>query len=93
MKTLAMRKAFLMPIWAVLAIGVLILPAAADVSAQAPPPDKRIEEIEKQVQALKQSVEDLRRDLLRRRNPKTKERSSRCGRGGSGHKRRSIIRK
>jgi carboxypeptidase Q len=64
MKTLAMRKACLMPIWAVLAIGVLILPAAPNASAQAPPPDKKSEEIEKQVQALKQSVEDLGRILL-----------------------------
>jgi hypothetical protein len=64
MKTLTMRKAFLTPIWTVLAIAVLIMPAATSASAQAPPPDKKIEEIEKQVQALKQTVEDLRRNLL-----------------------------
>jgi hypothetical protein len=64
MKTLAMRKAFFTPVWIVLAVTVLILPAFPNAFAQAPPPDKRREEIEKQVQALKQSVEDLGRILL-----------------------------
>ena len=34
MKSLAMRKAFFMPIWTMLAIVVLILPAASNALAQ-----------------------------------------------------------
>ena len=63
MKTLTLMKTFLKPFWIVLTIGVLILPAAPSLFAQIPPPEKRIEEIEKQIQVLKQAVEDLRRDL------------------------------
>jgi carboxypeptidase Q len=72
MKTLASRKAFLMPIWAALAMIAFILPAAPSASAQAPPSDKRIDDIEKQFQALKQSVEDLRRNLLPAESQKPK---------------------
>ncbi len=51
------------PFLALLAIGILLLSAAPSVTAQTQPLEKRIEEIQQQLQALSQTVEELRRDL------------------------------
>ena len=63
MKTFAMKKAFLTSIWAVLAVAALILPAVPNAYAQAPPQDKNNAEVEKQIQALEQIVQGLRRSF------------------------------
>jgi carboxypeptidase Q len=71
MKPPPLTKAILKSIWILLAVGVLILPTVPSASAQAPP-EKRIEEIEKQVQTLRQALDDLRRDLQSTDKQKTK---------------------
>jgi len=61
-RTSPMAKAFSKPCWAALVMGLLVLSIVPAVFAQAPP-DKRLDELEKQVQSLQQTVDGLRRSL------------------------------
>jgi carboxypeptidase Q len=65
MRSLFPRKACVKEILASIAVGILLLGSVQDLPAQAPPPtpEKRIEEIERQLKAIGESLEELRRDL------------------------------
>lgn len=53
-----MTKAFLKPCWVLLLMGLLVLPMVPGVFAQTPP-DKRLDNLEKQIQSLQQTVAEF----------------------------------
>lgn len=63
MKTPHMPKTLPRNIGIVLIIAAAVQPMVSQATAQTPPTDKRIEELEKQVQSLKQIVDALHQDL------------------------------